>query len=97
MSNVGNIFTERTHKSWFSRIGNSIFAVLFGLFLLVGSSVLLFWNEGQAVQTERSLTEGRGLVIDVDAARVDPANDGKLIHVNEYYRCIRIQNSTYLD
>jgi hypothetical protein len=57
-------------------------AVLFGLLLTVGSSVLLFWNEGRAVQTERSLAEGRALVIDIDAARVDPANDGKLVHVN---------------
>ena len=82
MSGIGDSFTERTHKSWFARIGNSIAAVLFGLFLLVGSSVLLFWNEGRAVQTERSLAEGRGLVVTVEPARVDPANEGKLVHVN---------------
>jgi len=62
MSGVGDSFTERTHTSWFARIGKSFVAVLFGLVLLVGSSVLLFWNEGRAVQTERSLAEGRGLV-----------------------------------
>ena len=82
MSGVGDSFTERTHTSWFSRIGKSIVAVLFGLILLVGSSVLLFWNEGRAVQTERSLAEGRGLVVTVEPARVDPANEGKLVHVN---------------
>lgn len=82
MSGVGDSFTERTYTSWFSRIGKSFVAVLFGLLLLVGSSVLLFWNEGRAVQTARSLAEGRTLVVDVDAARVDPANEGKLIHVN---------------
>jgi hypothetical protein len=82
MSGVGDSFTERTRTSWFSRIGKSFVAVLIGLILTVGASVLLFWNEGRAVQTARSLAEGRGLVIDVDAARVDPANDGKLIHVN---------------
>jgi hypothetical protein len=60
MSGVGDSFTERTRTSWFSRIGKSIAAVLFGLVLLAGSSVLLFWNEGRAVQTERSLAEGRG-------------------------------------
>jgi hypothetical protein len=81
MSGVGDSFTERTHTSWFSRIGKSIVAVLFGLILLVGSSVLLFWNEGRAVQTERSLAEGRGLVVTVEPARVDPANEGKLVHV----------------
>src|SRR5674476_1086751 len=82
MSGVGDSFTERTRTSWFSRIGKSIVAVLFGLVLLVGSSVLLFWNEGRAVQTERSLAEGRGLVVTVEPARVDPANEGKLVHVN---------------
>jgi hypothetical protein len=82
MSGVGDSFTEITHTSWFSRIGKSIVGVLFGLILLVGSSVLLFWNEGRAVQTERSLAEGRGLVVTVEPARVDPANEGKLVHVN---------------
>ena len=44
MSGVGDSFTETTHSSWFSRIGKSLVAVLFGLILTVGSSVLLFWN-----------------------------------------------------
>ena len=82
MSDFGDSFTETTHKSWFSRIGGAIVGVLIGLLLLAGSSVLLFWNEGRAVQTERSLAEGRTLVVDVDAARVDAGNEGKLVHVN---------------
>jgi hypothetical protein len=69
MSDAGDSFTEITHKSWFSRIGATISGVLFGLILLLGSSVLLFWNEGRAVQTVRSLVEGRTLVVDVDPAR----------------------------
>lgn len=88
MSGVSNSFTERTHTSWFSRIGKSIVAVLFGLILTVGSSVLLFWNEGRAVQTERSLAEGRNLVIAVDPARVEPLNEGKLVHVNGEVRAV---------
>jgi hypothetical protein len=55
--------------------------VLFGLVLVGGAGVFLFWNEGRAVQTQRSLAEGASLVASVDTARVDPANDGKLIHV----------------
>ena len=50
--------------------------------LIVGSSIFLFWNEGRAVQTQRSLTEGASLVVSVDPARVDPANDGKLVHLS---------------
>ena len=60
MSGVGDSFTERTHKSWFSRIAGSIAAGLFGLVLLVGSSVLLFWNEGRAVQTVAGRGQGFG-------------------------------------
>jgi hypothetical protein len=79
---MSDSFTETTTKSWGSRIGESIKGVLFGIALTVGSCVLLFWNEGRAVQTERSLAEGRGLVIAADAARIDPANEGKLVHVS---------------
>ena len=75
-------FTEVTTKSWGSRLGESIKGVLFGLVLIVGSCVFLFWNEGRAVQTQRSLTEGASLVVPIDPARVDPANDGKLVHVS---------------
>src|SRR5690242_19301455 len=89
MSNPGDIgtaitdsFTEATTKSWGSRIGESIKGVLVGLACTVGACVLLFCNEGRAVQTERSLDEGRGLVVSADASRVDPANQGKLVHIS---------------
>jgi Transmembrane protein 43 len=75
-------FTETTHQSWLSRLGQSLMGVLIGIALIVGSTILIFWNEGRAVQTERSLTEGEGLVINADQAKVDPANDGKLVHVS---------------
>jgi transmembrane protein TMEM43 len=79
---MSDSFTEVTTKSWGSRLGESIKGVLFGLVLIVGSSIFLFWNEGRAVQTQRSLTEGASLVVSVDPARVDPANDGKLVHLS---------------
>jgi len=75
-------FTETTHQSWLSRLGQSVAGMLIGLALIIGATILVFWNEGRAVQTARSLTEGEGLVIDGDQARVDPANEGKLIHIS---------------
>ena len=81
-SGVSDTFTEVTSTSWFSRIGQSIVGVLFGVVLIIGSAAVLFWNEGRAVQTARSLAEGQGIVVDADAARVDAANDGKLVHVS---------------
>ena len=42
---------------------------------------LLWWNEGRAIQTARALQEGERTVIGVAAGPVDPANEGKLVHV----------------
>ncbi|WP_137150218.1 TMEM43 family protein [Devosia sp. FKR38] len=78
---MSDSFTTTTHQSWFSRIGNSFAGVLIGLALIVGMIVLLFWSEGRAVQTEKALAEGAGAVVLVDNAPVDPANEGRLIHV----------------
>jgi hypothetical protein len=75
-------FTETTTTSWFSRILSSLMGVLFGLLLIIGTCVLLFWNEGRAVQTAKSLAEGSGLVVDVAPTAVDPAMQSKLIHVS---------------
>jgi hypothetical protein len=79
---MSNTFTETTSKSWFGRIGNSFGGAVIGLALIVGMVVLLFWNEGRAVQTARSLAEGAGAVVSVGADSVDAGNEGKLIHVS---------------
>ncbi len=78
---MGDTFTETTRVSWFTRIKNSVVGVLIGLVLIAGMVFLLFWNEGRAVQTAQSLTEGAGAVVTVSPDKVDAVNDGKLIHV----------------
>ncbi len=77
---MSDSFRETTSTSWFGRIGRSIGGVLFGLLLLVVCVVVLFWNEGRAVQTARSLAEGAGIVVSVPPDKVDTANEGKLVH-----------------
>ncbi|MGG5818820.1 TMEM43 family protein [Falsiroseomonas sp. HW251] len=77
----GDSVTETTHKSWFQRLLGSLVAALIGLAMVPGASVLLFWNEGRAVQTARSLAEGAAGVTAADAGRIDPAMEGRLIHV----------------
>lgn len=74
--------TVTSSQSWFSRLAGSIKSVLFGLLLFVVSFPLLFWNEGRAVQTARSLDEGAGAVVSVPADAVNPGNEGKLVHVS---------------
>jgi hypothetical protein len=78
---MGDVFTETTRVSWFTRIKNSVVGVLIGLILIVVMVFMLFWNEGRAVQTARSLTEGAGAVVSVSPDAVDAANEGRLIHV----------------
>jgi len=75
------VITEVTSQSIFGRIGNSIVGMLFGFVLLAGSVILLFWNEGRAVATAKSLREGAATVIEVPADNINPANESKLIHV----------------
>ena len=75
-------FTETSSQSWFSRILESIKGIVVGLGMAVVAFPLLFWNEGRAVQTAQSLEEGAGAVISVPADRVDPGNEGKLVHLS---------------
>ena len=53
-----------------SRIDGSFVGTQARMLLFLGSFPLLWWNEGKAVQTERSLEEGPKVVVAADA---DPA------------------------
>jgi hypothetical protein len=75
-------FTEYSNQSWLGRIGGAIKGVFFGLLLFALAVPLLFWNEGRAVHTFQMLKEGAGAVVSVAADKVDPANEGKLVHVS---------------
>ena len=75
-------FTEVTNQSWFSRIGGAIKGIIFGFVLFIIAFPLLFWNEGRAVKTYKTLKEGGGAVISVQADQVDANNEGKLVHLS---------------
>ena len=75
-------FTEVTSQGWGSRLLESIKGVLVGAAFFLGSFPLLWWNEGRAVKTAKSLEEGAGAVISVASDRVDTGNQGKLVHVS---------------
>lgn len=79
---MGDSYREVTSTSWFGRIGRSVGGVVIGLLLIIGMIVLLFWNEGRAVTTAKALTEGAGIVISIASATVNPANNGRLVHVS---------------
>ncbi len=75
-------FRTVTNRSWISRLANSVAGVGLGLIAVLALPMLLFWNEGRAVQTARSLAEGAGLVVAISADRVEPGNEGKLVHLS---------------
>lgn len=78
---MSDSYTEVTRRSWFSRIRSSFGGIVFGILLVLFMIVALFWNEGRAVQTARSLAEGAGIVVSVPAELIDAANEGELVHV----------------
>ncbi len=78
---MSDSFSEVSSEGWLSRIGNSIKGIFFGGIAIIVSVVLLFWNEGRAVQTAKSLDEGAGTVVSASADKVDSANNNKLVHI----------------
>jgi hypothetical protein len=78
---MSDSYSRVTSKSWGDRLGESIKGVLVGIVLFLVSFPILFWNEGRAVHRAQALTEGKSSVVDADPARVEPADDGKLVHL----------------
>lgn len=74
-------YRDITKINWIGRLGASAKGMFVGLALFIAGFPLLFWNEGRAVKTARSLDEGAGAVVEAGAEAVDPANEGKLVHV----------------
>ncbi len=72
---------ETTRQGWGERMGGAFGGIVFGIILTLVSFPLLFWNEGRAVKRYQSLEEGAGAVISVDEGKVDPAFEGKLVHL----------------
>jgi hypothetical protein len=78
---MSDSYSRSSSKSWGERLVESIKGVLVGILLFVVSFPILFWNEGRAVHRAQALAEGKSSVVDAEAKSVDPANDGKLVHV----------------
>ena len=80
-SQGGDSFTETTTEGWGSRLGGSLIAALIGLVLVPAAIILLYWNEGRAVDAIRALDRGAKSIVEVSAATVDQKFDGKLVHL----------------
>ena len=80
-SGVRDGFTEVTTQSWWDRIMGGFVAALIGLILVPVAVFVLYWNEGRAVEAIRALGRGAAAIVEVSAATLDPAADGKLVHL----------------
>lgn len=69
-------------QSWLGRIGGAIAGVLFGIILFLAAFPVLIWNEGRAIKRAKTLEFGMKAVVSVPDSPIDPANDGKLVHVS---------------
>ncbi len=74
-------FTEVTQQSFGQRLGNAFKGILLGIVLFLAAFAVLLWNEGRAVRQARTLKEGAANTVSVASDRVDPANDGKPVHM----------------
>jgi transmembrane protein TMEM43 len=74
-------FTETTHQGFGSRLANSFAGLIIGPLLVIGAIVLLWWNEGRAVQAIVGLKDAASQVVEAEASGPAPANASKLVHV----------------
>lgn len=74
-------YTETTTRSYGSRVKNSFSGMLFGFVIFIAGTVLLWWNEGNAVKTDKMLNEAQGVCVDMeDVSKVNPEFEGKMVH-----------------
>jgi transmembrane protein TMEM43 len=74
--------TEVTTTGWLQRIVQSFVGAVVAVLLVIGSIVLLWWNEGRAVEAIRALDQGARQLVEANATAVDPANNNKLVHLS---------------
>lgn len=67
---------------WFSKIKNAFGSLVFGIILFLVAFPLIWWNEGRAVREATGIAAGQKAVHSVSADKLDPGNEGKLIHVS---------------
>ena len=77
---------QKTIKtSYGQRVTGSFGGMVGGFLLFIIGTILLFWNEGNFVKTEKSLQEAEGVIVEAnDVSEVDPSLNGKLIHATAF-------------
>ncbi|PTX94007.1 hypothetical protein DB345_20805 [Spartobacteria bacterium LR76] len=79
---MADVLRTTRSKSWFERISSAIAGVVGGVVLVAIAFGLLSWNEVRAVNRSRTLAIGEKEVVPIASAPIDPANNGRLVHVS---------------
>jgi len=73
-------YTEKTTTGYGTRVGNSIKATLMGFVIIIGATILLWWNEGRAVKTADMLEDAQGACVEMpNPDKMDKGLDGELV------------------
>lgn len=71
---------EVSTQSWFSRIGKALLGVFVGLAMIIGSFILVFWNEGHGLRTAQSLRQAEKILVVVPNTPIKSENNLKVIY-----------------
>ncbi len=75
--------TRTVRQVFFSRMAKSFVGILIGLAMVPGSVCLVSWNEYRTVHRTQGLAEAEQQTVEVvDPFEIDPAHNGKLVHVS---------------
>ena len=67
--------------SYGQRVGNSFKGILTGIVLFIGGTILLWWNEGNSVKTDKMLNRAEEMTVPMDNInKVDSDFEGKLAY-----------------
>lgn len=75
------ILREESEVSWRSRLGGASGGLAAGLALILTALFVITWNEIRAVGHARSLMEGAAGIRSVPADLINPAQEGRRVHV----------------
>ena len=74
------VFTETHKEGYFDRLKKAIGGVVIGLVLFLASFWLLWWYEGNSLNTIASIDEFKDTYVAIPTDKVDPQNEKKPIY-----------------
>ena len=78
-------YQETTTIGYGSRVGNSFRSIGTGFLLFIAGTVLLWWNEGRVVKTDKMLNEAEEVTVELESIdRINPEMDGKLVYATGF-------------